>query len=426
MTVTRWYRVTIAVCAVLAVQAAAAQDATEQTVQQTEVVESEVFAPFVSGLRTAVRDPQVRLVWRDSRDHGDGSYLVLRAQADIVSTNLDDAEVIAEVPAGVETYLDTPLQAGRYFYAVVAIDDDGRPYPILIPFRNKTIRSVRISRLETAEDLAVSVYSLTAVPVGRSVQLRFEASRYDRSLSVYRSTLPFQQSSDFENALLLGSIDNGTRSWIDEPIPGIDYYYAVIDSAMAQRGSAVPIAGQNTLVDPIQISLTGRPAVQVAVRRERLRPAPLPILRVVNSASSANPLASNPIPSASGPLQPTTLDAIDELLARAPAGRSFQPEPVVLPQHRSIDGQGAFRSLTQIVAVEFARGDWPLTVKLLRNLLRLPLDETLEREARFYLGQALYFDGRTHPAFLEFLLAGRGELYAESQIWMDGILLPRG
>ena len=417
MTSTHRYRSILVVCALLATHGATAQ-------QPTEVAEENVLAPFVSSLRTAVRDAQVRLVWRDSRYHAGGVYRVLRSRSDIVSTNLSDAEVIAEIPSGVETYLDTPSQPGRYFYAVVAIRRDGQPYTILIPFRNKTIQPVSIGQ-SPGKGPALSVYGLNARPVGRSVQLRFEVSRGDRGLSVYRSTLPFTLGSDFEDALLVGSIEDGARSWIDEPIPGVDYYYAVVDTAMVRLGSATPRVGQNTLAEPVRIALDRpvAPAPERGIRR--LRPAPLPVLRVMTSVDDAGWLARNPVPASPSPLQPATREAVTELLARTPAdgsGRPSRPEPVVLPQHRVVDGRGAFRTLTEIVTTEFTRGDWAPAAERLQDLLRTPLDDTLEREARFYLGQARYFSGQIQRAFMEFLLAGNGELYAESRIWIDAIL----
>ena len=424
MTSTYRYRSLLVVCAFLTTHGTIAQETAGQAVELTEDVQANIFAPFVSGLRTAVRDSQVRLVWRDARDYAGKAYRVLRSRSDIVSTNLYDAEVIAEVPSGVETYLDTPSRTGRYFYAVVAIRDDGRPYPILIPFRNKTIQPILITQSRTEEEPAVHVYGLTALPVGRLVELRFEVSSDDRNLSVYRSTRPFALSSDFERALLVGSIDDGARSWSDEPLPDIDYYYAVVDTTMVQLGSVTPLAGQNTLADPVRIVL-GRPTAQAPNRIRRLRPTPLPVLRVATSADGANRLARNPVPTPAGPLQPATQDAVAELLARVPeerSERSSRLEPVVLPQHRVVDGRGAFRTLTQIVTTEFTRGDWALTAESLRNLIRTPLYDTLEREARFYLGQALYFDGQAQRAFMEFLLAGNGELYPESQIWINTIL----
>ena len=418
MTSTHRYRSILVVCALLATHGVIAQE-------PTEVVGEDVLAPFVSSLRTAVRDVQVRLVWRDSRYHAGGVYRVLRSRSDIVSANLSDAEVIAEVPSGVETYLDTPSQPGRYFYAVVAVRADGRSYPILIPFRNKTIQPVSITQSRTDKEPVVSVYGLTALSVGRSVQLRFKASRDDRGLSVYRSTRPFTLGSDFTDALLVGSIDGGARSWIDEPMPGIDYYYAVVATAMVQLGSATPLVGQNTLAEPVRIALD-RPVAPAPERNiRRLRPAPLPVLRVTTSAGDAGWLARNPGPSPPSPLQPATRGAVTELLARTPADDSGRPsplEPVVLPQHRVVDGRGAFRTLTEIVTTEFARGDWAPAVKRLQDLMRTPLDDTLEREARFYLGQALYFGDQIQRAFMEFLLAGNGELYAESRIWIDAIL----
>jgi hypothetical protein len=78
------------------------------------------------------------------------------------------------------------------------------------------------------------------------------------------------------------------------------------------------------------------------------------------------------------------------------------------------------------VTTDFAAGNYATAAGLLENLLTLPLSSAMENRVRFYLGQALYFDGRREPAFVEFLLARDGELYSQVKPWIDGILLPRG
>jgi hypothetical protein len=57
----------------------------------TDDLNRDVFAPFVSRLRVAVRDPQVRITWRDSEDLSDGSYLVYRHTDEINQNTLDAA-----------------------------------------------------------------------------------------------------------------------------------------------------------------------------------------------------------------------------------------------------------------------------------------------------------------------------------------------
>ena len=161
--------------------------------------------------------------------------------------------------------------------------------------------------------------------------------------------------------------------------------------------------------------------------RRRNADHPLPILHLAEGIQSGDRLARNSVPEQTGRiLGPATESAVRDLVARAPEPVVFRPEPRILPQERAVDGEGAAQTLARVVNTDFAAGNYATTAELLRNLLTVPLSGALERRVRFYLGQALYFDGRRQPAFVEFLLASDGELYTEVAPWIDGILLPRG
>lgn len=420
-------RVVIACFALLSIGTTfvAAQDGETDTLSFTEE-DRDVFAPFVSRLRVAVRDPQVRLTWRDAEDLDGGAYQVFRHTQEITQDTIGDAEMIAEVEPGVETYLDTPLEEGTYFYAVLASEGE-RVYPIFVPFRNKTIRSVTVAQLETEEDLAASVYDIAAQVQENAVVVRFETSRGGRDLVVYRSSTPIESIEDLESATRIEEFESTTRRFADYPVPGVGYYYGVFDIALIERGSVSISPGENTLSQPIAIALEAASNLQVQIPRATKRRAPLPILQLAQGIQSGDRLARNTVPESSGRiLGPATEEAIRFLVERAPEPQVFRPQPVILPQERVVEGDGVQRTLAQVISTEFSAGNFNKTAALLENILALPLNPSLERRIRFYLGQSLFFDGRREPAFVEFLMAAEGELYVEAQPWIDGILLPRG
>ena len=55
-----------------------------------------VFAPFVSRLRVAVKEPQIRLTWQDIPDFT-GSYQIFRYTEEIGLENLDKATMVSEL-----------------------------------------------------------------------------------------------------------------------------------------------------------------------------------------------------------------------------------------------------------------------------------------------------------------------------------------
>ena len=388
----------------------------------------DVFAPFVSRLRVAVRDPQVRLTWRDSEDLEGGSYRVYRYTEQITQETLEAATLVATVEPGVETYLDTPLVQGNYYYAVLAAEDDGRLYSLFVPFRNKTIRPVAVTRLETEEDLASSIYDIEALVQDNTVILRFDASRTGRMLVVYRSTVPFDQLPSLADATLLDEFESANRRYVDFPVPGVEYYYGVFDKVLIERGTITFDERENVLAEPIRIALPAAEMdITVQFPRASKRRAPLPILQLASGVQTGASLAFTAVPFG-GFAQPVAVDtarSIDGLLERAPAAEVFDPEPVILSEERDPAGEGVSVTLSQIVTGEFARGEYAEAASLLENLLVLPLSTEMERRVRFYRGQSLYFDGRREPAFVELLVASEGELYRATKPWIDGILTNR-
>jgi hypothetical protein len=399
--------------------AAGAQEAPEDTMNQ------EVFAPFVSRLRVAVRDPQIRLTWRDSPDLNDGSYRVYRHTREITAGTIDDAELVAELDPGVETYLDTPEEEGSYYYAVLAAEADGRTYPILVPFRNKTLRPVEVTRLATEEELAAEISDIRAQAQESTIVVVFDPSRNERTLAVYRSTEPFESLDAVSDATLLEEIDSTNRRFIDYPVPGVDYYYGVFDKVLIERGSVEVTSGANVLAEPVRVALASRPVTQISVPPATKRRAPLPILRITSSIESGDrlPTPDVPRPGTARPVASTTQDAIDELLRHAPERAPFDPEPRVLPRERSGEGTGVAQTLSRIISGEFADEDYGRAAELMETILDIPMSTELEQRIRFYLGQALYFEDERERAFMQFLMASESEeLYTETRPWIDGLL----
>ncbi len=390
-----------------------------------EADRQDVFAPFVSRLRVAVRDPQVRITWRDSEDLDGGTYQVLRSTGEITAETIPAAEVVARIDAGIETWLDTPPEPGDYFYAVLAEDAQGSVFPILVPFRNKTIRPVTVTRFETEEDLAVIIQNIAAQNLENEILLRFDASRSGRTVAIYRSTEPFETLEDIAGATLIEELDSATRRFVDYPVPGILYYYGVFDSRLIERGTLEIDPGNNVLAEPVQIALRRQVEIPVTVLPPpSTRPAPLPILQP--SAAMAGVRASTemiPFGGVGQPVRAAVERAITRLIEDSPVPPSFQPTPVVLPEERTVVGEGAARTLAQIVDEFFIPGEYRRSAELLENLLALPLSPEFSRRVRFYRGQALYFSGQPREAFMELLLASRGSLYETTRPWIDGILL---
>jgi hypothetical protein len=386
---------------------------------ETAFEDTDVFAPFVSRIRVAVREPQVRLTWRDAQEV-EGPYRIYRHTSEINDRTFPEAELIATVEGGTETYLDTPPEAGNYYYAVLTESEEGDVYEIFIPFRNKTIQPVVISEEESELDQATRVFNLSATVIGNGIELTYDASRNGREVAIYRSTVPIRGFDSLSIATRITVIESIQRRYVDYPVPGVPYYYGAFDTAEIEAQELNVESGENVLREPVQVRISdARSMVELPPRVSR-RSTPLPLLRLESTSVTAGTgeLARIPQPQ---PLDPPTRDALDQILLSAGEEPPPTMEPVILPTERVLDARGTAATLTEIVQDEFAAGNYQAASRLLSNLLSITLEPRLAARARFYFGQSKYFLGEYRNAFLSFLLAQQ-EYHTEARPWMNRIL----
>ena len=293
---------------------------------------------------------------------------------------------------------------------------------VFIPFRNKSLRPVRV--LSPYRTRIATISGLSAMVDKNTVVLAFQSSRPGRQLSIYRSTDPFPELYSLTEATEIDEIDSSSETYTDYPVPGIPYYYGIFDQEQIERNEYEIREGANVLNQPVQLQIALRP-VEYRRPRETSPAMLLPRLTAVprNTTGAPLPRELQEIPRTPSSISPSTYRAIEtlrEMYGVSPA--PFDPKPTILPEERIVTGTGVQRTLSRIVATEFMQGDYEQTSTLLRNLLSLPMSREMEQRVRFYRAQALFFDNRLEPALLELLVAHKGELYENARPWVDGIL----
>ncbi len=382
--------------------------------------EQRVFAPFVSRLSAEADDERALLSWKDAADI-DGSYLVYRHDRPIDETTFPEAIRIGEVMPGVGSYIDTPPPGKEYFYAVIATDSAGNRYPVFVPFRNATRQGVVVREIPVAER-AARVSGIAARVDGDAVELAFSPSRGDRSLIVFRSTSPIVSSRDVYESIVLTTVESSRNGFRDYPVPGISYYYAVLDSAMVEHQLADPEEGVNATVT----------AVMIPLQEERIGlPAPppirtinpLPFLRITSGLTSGQPLAGS-IPTGAAVRQELSAEAAEaekSFLAAIPDVRSNPMRLTILPQDRGEPSDGESMTLYYILRETLIPGDWDRADEYLRNFLSVPHSRSASDRARFYLGQTRYFREEYREAFMDFLQTEE-RYYTRTQPWLRASL----
>lgn len=385
--------------------------------------------PFVSRLKAAVKGPQVKLTWQDSRDES-AHYAVYRHTREITQENFRTATLVVRVPRGQEMYIDAPPAPGEYFYAVLAFTSGEKPHAVFIPFRNKTSTGIVIEHAMAEEGLAARVEQLTAVAEEKDIVITFTASRADRALMLFRSTSPILYPSQLLSTREARRIKSGETRIVDYPVAGIPYYYALIDEELLTLGNSESIKlepGGNTTTRPAKIVLSREsPAPELAAVEEEKtpgRPVPLPYF-ILDSKISAEGSLRLPVSASMPDYRPLSLaaeKALADILSRIEPAPPETANPVLLEQDKTRGPGKEDYTLQTILYGAFAEKNWKEAEELLNHYLDMPITGDARGRAYFYRGQALFFRERYEESFMNFL-AAMDKHYTAVEPWISKVL----
>ncbi|MDR2247380.1 MAG: hypothetical protein LBE17_12045 [Treponema sp.] len=359
-----------------------------------------IFAPFVSRLQGEVKNNLIRLTWTDSQDVR-GPVFIYRSQ-----TSFDNAHPYylvhpIEAPYGAQSYIDEVETPGEWHYFIAASDAQGRRYEIFIPYGNTV--TVRVGEIQQGSLRSVrnpsvpsKITGLEAAVRGDGVLIAFRLSAPARNLVLYRSVSPITKPRDLLNAVLVE--DRVASPFMDYPVPGIPYYYAVITEEELVSGSTEIYPGYNATVNATEVSTQARVGLGAS---PGIRAIPLPLISV-NAVSPGSGYEDVPAPT---PLSPEAARAVKSLGLQGLSPPLPQKTPLVFDQDMASPSGGEEYALRSIVQGSFKNQDWSACRDELLQYLSLPHDAATEGRTRFYLAQAYYFTGSYREALFEFLTA---------------------
>lgn len=389
-------------------------------------VQAEVQAPYVSQIKVGVRGSQIKITWEDSPDTH-GTLLVYRSTVEITPETLPEATLAGFVPYGTESFIDIPDRVGSYYYAVLIKTDTGVTYQELIPFRNKTVTPVRLESVAPDEERAARISSIKAEVVKDHIVVRFSPSRGDRELILYRSTVPILSVDQLSTSTEVKRFPSRETEVVDHPVPGVPYYYAVVDAGLLEMKLPQLEKGSNVTDTYVEIPLpsTARPEANILppLRETTLRPTPLPYYLLKQEFESGTPLPGSMeygIPSPL-PIPPSTLKVLQGLVEPLPEPQPPAPPPTILSSNKGATGQKEEQMLQAVLKGPFKNRDWKEALLQLDLLSRLPLSEEARSQVYFYRGQAKFFLSQYKESAMDFLLASK-HYFSETQPWMDVIL----
>jgi hypothetical protein len=377
---------------------------------------SSVFAPFVSQLQGEVKNNLVRLSWQDSRDVR-GPVFIYRSQTPFDAAHPYYMVRPVEAPYGAQSYIDEVETPGEWHYFIAASDERGRRYEIFMPHGNTitvTVEEIQNESVPSSPSpgTASKITGLDAAVRGDGVLISFRLTAPIKNLVLYRSVSPIAKTRDLLNAVL---VEDGILSpFMDYPIPGIPYYYAVISEDELVSGNVEIYPGYNATINAAEVSTESRIGLGAS---PGIRSIPLPLISI-SALSPESGYGDLPSPR---PLSPEAARAVNGISLGRTASMLPQKTPQVFDQDLAPPSGGEEYALRSIVQGPFKDQDWTVCRDELLQYLSLPRSAAVEGRARFYLAQAHYFTGSFREALFEFLTA-QTNYPAETVEWIQATL----
>lgn len=359
--------------------------------------------PVVSALQASITGTTVKLDWIPAASV-EGENIILRAERPITAANYTSADRRGSVPSGTGTFTDTVSENTSYYYAILTRDRDGTYYDFFLPASNSLLVPVQVA--SAAPIQAASFSAFDAMTRNDAVIVTWKASVKNRNLVLYRSTSPFSGMSSLVQAVVISTFKDDGTPYVDYPVPGVPYYYAVIDDDTLRTGSAMFSEGTNTNRIPVEV-----PAMYEKAQRERLatlRPMPLPWL---------NPSSDPEIPALTFSKQ--TEAKIATLVKEVPPSKPVKAlEPYMFRSDRNGSGIGEEYTLRTILEKDFNATSYDKAISELTEFLAIRRTDDTVARTHFYLGEAWYLKGEYRKALPEFLLA-EDRYYNQAREWIE-------
>jgi hypothetical protein len=382
--------------------------------------EREIPGTVVSDLEAVTRNNLVRLTWKDSVA-ASGPVYIYRSSRPFEASGPGvsfGSQRPAEVPYGVESYIDDVENAGRVYYFIAASNGAGDLHLQVIPQVNTLVVDVAGPPAAVMASPRPrgpgGIFDLEIRQEGEGVVIRFQTNSSANTM-LYRSVKPITHTTDLLSAVIVES--SLSSPFTDYPVPGIPYYYAVIFEDELRRGNVGIYPGYNAAIRAVEMQ-----AERVGLpKAAELRPLPLPLMSLNYAVPGIDSFSELKSPL---PLGPNAARALGSLIRGketpalpSRASRAFSQDMEI--GNRGVPAENL--ALRAIVQGSFAKGEWETSRQELDHYLSSPHSVISEARARFYRGQCLYFSGAWREAFYEFLLI-RNYFPVEIKEWLDSCL----
>ena len=383
---------------------------------QTLSLEGEdIFAPFVSRFTAEPKGSAVLLSWKDARNLKDPVYHVYASEKPFAPESFPAATLLTTLEPGTEQYLYEPKDGKERYYLVLA-EENKKVFTVFIPYRNMSMTAVAAVLSEVEQERATLLSNLKVVPDLHQMAITGRSSSPERRVILFRSTVPPVKREDLLRAARVTILTGQDLNWKDQVVPGIPFYYALVDHDLFEAGSTEILYEGSVTQDSVTIPLEEWNPQEAHSFQFSSRHIPLPVLNITSDIESGAPLPGPALPDTAVELNYDTALQLAELNFGKSVRTAEWMETEILP----VDAGETNNSRMNGIPGLLEDRDWDTLVSRIGRELETGGDEELLARLHYYRGQAYYFKNSLEYAFMDFLSA-RDLYYTDANRWIYNI-----
>lgn len=374
----------------------------------------DIFAPFASRFKAEAKGSSILLSWHDARNLEDSQYHIYFSEEPIDSEDFDRATLLTTVPSGKEQYVYEPEDGKERYFLILA--EEEQLYDVFIPYRNMTMSPTAAILHVVEEEKATLLSDLKVFPDLQNMTVSGKSSRPERQVILFRSTEILNDPGDLEKAARVTTLTGENLQWKDQVVPGIPFYYALIDLDLYESGSDSVLYEGSVTLEPVIIELNEWSPREAHIFQFSSRHIPLPMLNIRRDIENGNAL---PGPALSE--SPIELNADTALkLAELNFGKSRHSANWMEAEILPVDTGDSINPAIQGIPLLLENQDWDSAISRIDRELQNAYEIEIKARLHYYKAQSLYFRGDLENAFMNFL-SSRELYYSESDVWIYNI-----
>ncbi len=270
--------------------------------------------------------------------------------------------------------------------------------------------------LKAQEKPVNTILKIRPTTYNNGIQIYFEPEHVDKPLILYRHIRPITSVQELVQSVIVSS-GIVQSPFLDYPVPGVSYYYAIFFEKDIQSGTITIVPGQNISLIPVQVPLDknqiGLPPSSVSMRTQ-----PLPLLSSQIATADIDNTHILIIPAY--PLSEAAAKAVNNLPYRE-RRKQIILSPTILKEEQENINAGEAYVLQSLVFESFPGAKWDSFIQQGEQFLSLPRSKKIEARVHFYLGQAYLFSGKPKEALFNFL-SSQDEYPEQTAPWIQETL----